>query len=375
MKILQICSVDFALFHFLAPLVRRLVDANHEVVCACADGELAERIRAEGIRVEAVSFSRSLYSPWRHWLAYRELTALLTRESFDIVHVHTPISAMIGRLAACRAGVPTIVYTAHGFYFHDRMAGWKRRLFIWLEWLGGRMTHVLFTQSEEDADAARRHNLCLGGVVEAIGNGVDPGRFHPPTDPTARTRLREQLGTGESDCVIVVIGRLVAEKGYPELVDAMAMVDATLWVIGSRLASDHARRIDDAVDKVHNNPDLDRRIRFLGYRTDVPDLLRAAEIFTLPSHREGMPRSIIEAMMTGLPVVATDIRGSREEVVPGETGMLVPVNDSAALAEALRKLVSDPELRSAMGQAGRARALELYDEELVIQRQIEVLGL
>ena len=79
--------------------------------------------------------------------------------------------------------------------------------------------------------------------------------------------------------------------------------------------------------------------------------------------------------MTGLPVVATDIRGSREEVVPGETGMLVPVNDSAALAQALRKLVSDPELRSAMGQAGRARALDLYDEELVIQRQIEVLGL
>lgn len=375
MKILQVCSVDFALYHFLAPLVRRLVDANHEVACACADGELAERMRGEGIRVEAVSFSRSLFSLRDHWLAYRELTALLTREPFDIVHVHTPLAAMIGRLAAWRASVPTIVYTAHGFYFHDRMAGWKRRLFIWLEWIGGRMTHVLFTQSVEDADAARRHNLCRGGVIEAIGNGVDRKRFHPSTDPAPRTLLREQIDTAESGCVIVVIGRLVAEKGYPELIDAMAMVDATLWIVGSRLASDHARRIDDAIEKVRSSPVLDRRIRFLGYRTDVPDLLRAADIYTLPSHREGMPRSIIEAMMTGLPVVATDIRGSREEVVPGETGLLVPVNDAAALAHALGRLVENPELRAEMGRAGRARALELYDEEQVIQRQMEVLGL
>ena len=136
MKILQVCSVDFALYHFLTPLVRRLVDADHEVVCACAEGELAERVRAEGIRVEAVSFSRSLFRLPKHWLAYRELTALLRRESFDIVHVHTPLAAMIGRLAAWRARVPTVVYTAHGFYFHERMAGWKRRLFIWLEWIG-----------------------------------------------------------------------------------------------------------------------------------------------------------------------------------------------------------------------------------------------
>ena len=375
MKILQVCSVDFVLYHFLAPLVRRLVDANHEVVCACADGELTARVRAEGIRVESVSFSRSLFRPLRHWRAYRELTTLLARESFDIVHVHTPLAAMIGRLAAHRARVPTIVYTAHGFYFHDRMAGWKRRLFIGCEWLGGRMTHVLFTQAQEDADTARRHNLCRGGVIQAIGNGVDRNRFHPPTDPAGRTRLREQLGTSNSDCVIVVVGRLVAEKGYPELFDAMAIVHAKLWVVGSRLTSDYARGIDDAIDNVRDNSVLNRRIRFLGYRTDVPDLLRAADIFTLPSHREGMPRSIIEAMMTGLPVVAADIRGSREEVVPDETGLLVPVNDAAALARALERLVADPELRTAMGRSGRARALELYDEEKVIRRQMEVLGL
>jgi len=107
----------------------------------------------------------------------------------------------------------------------------------------------------------------------------------------------------------------------------------------------------------------------------VPDILRAADIFTLPSHREGMPRSIIEAMMCALPVVATDIRGSREEVVDGETGLLVPVNDPAALALALDRLARDPALRRRMGAAGRARALALYDERRVIERQLIRLGL
>ena len=123
------------------------------------------------------------------------------------------------------------------------------------------------------------------------------------------------------------------------------------------------------------DPDLRGRIRFLGYRADMPELMRAADIFTLPSHREGMPRSVIEAMLTGLPVVATDIRGTREEVVDGETGLLVPVRDSASLAAALSELVRDRERRASMGQNGRARARELFDERLVLERQIAHLGL
>jgi glycosyltransferase involved in cell wall biosynthesis len=155
----------------------------------------------------------------------------------------------------------------------------------------------------------------------------------------------------------------------------MRTVDAELWVVGERLASDHAGGIDAALAAVESDPVLQSRIRLLGYRQDVPDLLQAADIFTLPSHREGMPRSIIEAMMTGLPVVATDIRGSREEVVEGEIGLLVPVKDIAALAGAFNQLVAAPDLRAAWGEAGRARALDLYDEAKVVARQIELLDL
>ncbi len=374
MKICELCAVDFTLYHFIAPLMLALEEAGHEVVGVASGGPLLDKVRALGLRVEAVEIARS-FDLRKHLASYRRLVALFRRERFDIVHVHTPVAALIGRFAAWRAGVPRIVYTAHGFYFHDGMPAWRRAFFILLEWLAGRLTDVVFTQSAEDAAAARRYHLSAGGVVLAIGNGVDPKRFHPPSEPGERMAVRAALEVPESAVVILMVGRLVAEKGYPELFAAMREVDATLWVVGERLPSDHASAIDQALEAVRRDAVLAPRIRLLGYRDDVPRLMRAADIFTLPSHREGMPRSIIEAMMTGLPVVATDIRGAREEVVPGETGALVPVGNAMALAAALRRLAADPALRARQGAAGRARALELYDEGKVIARQLAILGL
>ncbi|MBT5038227.1 MAG: glycosyltransferase, partial [Rhodospirillaceae bacterium] len=209
----------------------------------------------------------------------------------------------------------------------------------------------------------------------AIGNGSDPGIFTPEDPGNTRVRIRNAIGTPAERVVILMTGRLVEEKGYRELVTAMRDVDAELWAVGARLESDHASGIADVIDSIERDPSLKNRVRFLGYRQDVPDLMRAADIFTLPSHREGMPRSIIEAMMVGLPVIATNIRGSREEVVAGETGLLVPVNDAKSLADAIRQLAGDPASRQSMGEAGRARAIELYDEAKVIARQMERLGL
>lgn len=375
LKICQLCAVDFTLYHFLLPLMRAMRDAGHEVVGVCTDGPLVARVRGEGFRVETVSIVRG-YNPLDHWSTYRALVPLFRRERFDIVHVHTPVAALIGRIAAASARVPRIVYTAHGFYFHDRMPAWKRTLFTALEYAGGRFTDVLLTQSQEDAETARRARLCRGGVIEAIGNGSDPGRFFPAApDNLARRALRQELGADDATPVIAMIGRLVAEKGYPELFEAMRAVDAQLWVIGERLKSDHAETIDTLIENAQRDPVLSRRIRFLGYRGDVPALLRAADIFTLPSHREGMPRSIVEAMLSGLPVVATDIRGSREEVVDGETGLLVPLGDVPALSRALQRLAADAALRRRFGEAGLARARALYDERKVVARQLEILGL
>jgi len=374
LKICQLSTVDFTLYHFLRPLMHAQIAEGHEVVGVCADGDLVSAVRDEGIRVETAPLVRSI-NPIRNFRIASALQKLFTREQFDLVHVHTPAAAFVGRLAAARAGVPRIVYTAHGFYFHENMPAHKRQAHIMAEWLAGRATHTLFTQSEEDAETARRLHLCKTGDIAAIGNGSDPDIFSPSENSETRTRVRAEIGTPEDRVVILMAGRLVAEKGYGELIAAMRNVDGELWAVGARLSSDHASGITEMIDMVAREPDLAGRIRFLGYRQDMPDLMRAADIFTLPSHREGMPRSIIEAMLSGLPVVATDIRGSREEVVAGKTGLLVPVHDPDALAGALQSLASDASLRARFGQAGLDRARALYNEDLVIARQLDHLGL
>jgi glycosyltransferase involved in cell wall biosynthesis len=373
MKICQVCAVDFTLYHFLLPLMRALRAAGHEVVGACARGSLTGRIEAEGFRVIDVPIRRSA-NPLALWRSYSALRHILGAEEFDMVHVHTPVAALAGRFAAWRAGVPRIVYTAHGFYFHEHMPAAKRGLHIGLEWLAGRTTDLLFTQAEEDAATARRLGLARG-PIQAIGNGSDPARFRPAfPGETTRGDIRAALGTPSDRPVILMVGRLVAEKGYPELIAAMHAVDAELWIVGERLASDHADGIAASLSAAERDPVLKARIRLLGYRADVPDLMRAADIFTLPSHREGMPRSIIEAMLSGLPVVATDIRGSREEVVDGKTGLLVPLGLVDALSAALARLAADATLRARLGAAGLARARELYDEAKVVTRQLALLA-
>jgi glycosyltransferase involved in cell wall biosynthesis len=374
MKIAQLTNVDFSLTHFLLPLMRELRARGHEVVGICADGPKLAPAREEGFRIAPIPFARSA-NPAANLPAFLALIRLFRRERFDLLHVHTPLAGLVGRIAGRIAGIPRIAYTAHGFYFHERMRPSAYRAHVLLERFGKRFTDVLMTQSAEDAETARAERIAPGGAVTVIGNGVDPALFRPGT-AAERAAARAAMGVAEGEVVAVMIGRMVAEKGYPELFAALSATPGlTLACIGTRLESDHEGAVDAALAAAQADPATAARLKLLGYRTDVAALLRGADLFVLPSHREGMPRAIIEAMMTGLPVVATDIRGAREQVIDGETGLLVPVKDEGALAAALGRLVAEPALRTRMGEASLARARQDYDEAKVIARQIALLGL
>ncbi len=347
--------------------MRAARDRGHEVVGVSADGPLLDDARAEGLRVVALPLARSL-SPMAQWRAFRALLALIRAERPDMVHAHMPISGLLARLAARVAGVPHVAYTCHGFLFNQPGPAWRRALALSMEWLGGRLTHTYLTVSTEEAADARR--LGIARHATAVGNGRDPARFRP--NPAARTRVRAALGVPENRVVVMIVSRLVRHKGYPELLAAMQDVPgAELWVVGERLSSDHGLDLET----LFAGSGLGPRLRRLGYRTDVPDLLAAADIFALPSHFEGLPMSVIEAMLTGLPVVATDIRGPREQVADGETGLLVPPATVAPLAAALQRLAAAPALRFRMGEAGRVRALSHYTEAAVLARTLDLLGL
>jgi glycosyltransferase involved in cell wall biosynthesis len=367
LKIIELTNVDFSLRHFLLPLMRGIRARGHEVVGVCADGPLLAQVRAEGFRVVGLPLARRV-SPLAHARAFLALVRLFRAERPDLVHAHMPISGFLARLAARCAGVPRIAYTCHGFWFNNP-GPWPRRAagFV-MEWLAGRLTDIYLTVSQEEAADARR--LHISARATPVGNGRDPAVFRP--DPATRARIRAALAVPDDRVVVIAVSRLVRHKGYPELAAAMRdLPQAELWVVGERLASD--RGLDMLA--VLREAGLGARLRLLGYREDVPALLAAADIFALPSHFEGLPMSVIEAMLTGLPVVATDISGPREQVVDGKTGLLVPPHQVPPLAVALTRLSSDPALRAAMGAAGRERACALYDEAQVVARTLDLLGL
>ncbi|MDE2006468.1 MAG: glycosyltransferase family 4 protein [Rhodospirillales bacterium] len=367
MKILEIANVDFSLRQFVLPLMRAARARGHEVIGVSAAGDLLDDIRAEGFRVETVPFARST-APGAHLAAFRALRRLIRAERPDLVHAHMPISGFLARLAAWTAGVPRIAYTCHGFLYKQEGSLARRGVAFAMEWLGGRLTGVFLTDSTLEAADARRWFIARRAV--AVGNGRDPTVFRP--DPEARARLRAALGVPEGRPVVLAVSRLVRTKGYPELAAAMRAVEgAELWVVGKRLPSDPGEDMAALLDAAG----LGARLRRLGYRDDLPAVMAAADIFTLPSYFEGLPVSVMEVMLCGLPVVASDIPGPREQVVPGETGLLVPVHDARGLAAALGRLAADPGLRARMGAAGRARAEALFDERKVIARTLDLLGL
>ena len=345
---------------------------GHQVLAACAPGPMLAPARAEGFRIIEIPLSRGL-SPAAHTQALRALITLMRAETPDLVHTHMPISGFLARLAARITHVPRVAYTSHGFLFNQPGPWPRRAAALAAEFLAGPWTHIFLTVSQAEAADARRfhlarHPTAIGPI--AIGNGRDPAIFRP--DPIARARIRATLAVPEHRVVIITIARLVRHKGFSELAAAMARIpNAELWVVGDRLPTD--RGPDMAA--LLRAAGLGTRLRLLGMRDDIPALLAAADIFVLASHFEGLPMSVIEAMFSALPVVSCDIKGLRELVVDGTTGLLVPRGNSIALAAALSRLIADPALRATMGAAARAHAMAHYNEATVLARTLDALRL
>jgi glycosyltransferase involved in cell wall biosynthesis len=372
MKVCQLCAVDFTLKHFLLPLIDGMQSRSWAVTAVCTDGPYVHALREQGYRIETLTICRSM-NPLRAVRSMLALLRLFRRERFDVLHAHTPVAALVGRIAARLAGIPLVIYTAHGFYFHEGMPAWKRSLFVALERLGGRLTDLLFSQSSEDAEDAIREGIIPASKVLAIGNGVDPKRFDPVIVGDGAA-VRNELGIPTDAFVIGCIGRQVREKGIVEFLQAAETVAADhtkVWflLIGERLASDHASSVVAELAAARSS--LGARLVTPGLRTDIPECLAAMDLFCLPSWREGMPRTIIEAMMMGKPVLSTDIRGAREEVIAEVTGILVPVRSADSLAKAMVRFIKDSVWTQKLGIAGRNSALSLYHERRVVELQLE----
>jgi glycosyltransferase involved in cell wall biosynthesis/GT2 family glycosyltransferase len=333
--------------------------AAYDVTVGCAPGgPLVSRLRAEGIAVVEIptlvrtpSLLADLRTLW--WLV-----AWMRRERFDIVHCHSTKAGLLGRFAARMAGVPAILFTVHGWPF----AGWwppvYRTVVALAERAAARLSTAMICVCDHDHRVALQLRIAPPDRLVVIPNGVDPAPFLAPGDGVSAgrdARADPEADPPDRPLTAVAVGRLTEQKDPATLLDAWRRVRGPHRLL---LVGDGPMRA--ALEARCRAEGLDGRVVIAGVRDDVAAILRRADVFVLASRWEGLPLAIIEAMMSGLPIVATTVGGVPEAVAEGETGLLVPPQAPGALALALERLLGDAALRRRMGAAGRQRALREF---------------
>lgn len=370
-KLVHVTTVDMSLVLLLGPQLRAFAAAGMEVIGVSAPGPFVSRLESWDIRHEPLRHATRSKAVGQDAMALVELWHMFRRLRPDIVHTHNPKPGLYGRVAARAAGVPGIVNTVHGLYAspEDRVS--RKAAVYTLERAASVCSGVELVQNPEDLDVLARLGV-PGHKLVLLGNGVDLQRFQPAANHDARRQARADLGV---DCDAVVVGlvaRLVWQKGFRELFAAAEQIrhahpNVVFVVVGG---SDPDKA--DAISPEELAAAGRRgRIVFVGSRDHMEHIYPAFDIFVLPSHREGFPRSAMEATASGVPVIATDIRGCRQVVSHGETGLLVPLGDTARLAAAIEELVGDRALRQRMGAAGRRKAEVDFDEGAVISKTLD----
>lgn len=366
MRVAHLTTTDISLRYLVLAQLSAVLERGDEAIGISAPGPYVAELEARGVRHVALPSSTRGMDLAADARAAVELWRILRRERPDVLHTHNPKPGVYGRIVGRLAGVPRVVNTVHGLYAtpQDRWA--KRAIVYALEAVASRCSHVELVQNSEDLALLTHWRLSPSAKTRLLGNGVDLARFDPGPPAEARVRrtsARAALGVTDDRVVVGCVGRLVAEKGYPELFAAAERLGAGYVVLA--VGPDDPTKAD-ALDAADRRRGEAAGVRFLGMRSDVDDLYRAMDLFVLPSHREGFPRAAMEAAAMGLPVVATDIRGCRQVVAPGETGALVPVGDVDALVGAIAALGTDPALRARQGAAARDRAEARFDERAVV---------
>lgn len=374
-KILQVSAVATTMDKQLRPLIEASIEAGYEVHLACDDDGYLEKLRKDGFITHQIHFDRKI-NIRSNIKSIIELYKLMKFYKYDIVHVHTPVASILGRVAAKLAKIKHIVYTAHGYYFHEGMSKKEYNFYYNIEKYFAKLaTEYLLLQSKEDYELSVNKKFKSKYRIIHLGNGVDiKNKFNPNKYSDKQIiELKKSLGIRERDFVICFIGRFVKEKGIIELVAAFQRLQkeknyVKLLLIGDLNESEREQGISKFIDDWKKN----ENIIFTGVRSDIPELLLASDIFVLPSYREGLPRSIVEAMAMKRPVIATNIRGCREQVIDYQTGFLVEKKEIDALFKRILELLRNKDLRISFGDKARKVAELDYNEEKVLDKQIEL---
>jgi glycosyltransferase involved in cell wall biosynthesis len=370
--VVHVTTTDVSLELLLGPQLEAYARAGFKVLGTSAPGPYVEALAKRGVGHVALQHATRSIAPLKDARAFAELLGLLRRLRPAIVHTHNPKPGVYGRFAARIAGVPVVVNTVHGLYALPDDPLLKRTLVYGSERLASMCSDAELVQNPEDVTTlqrlgVRREKLTL------LGNGIDLRRFDPASiSKSAADTARVELGAQDpADVVVGTVGRLVREKGFAEVFESARRLRGVAPAIRfCAIGPDDPHKSGSLTDD-ERVAGVAAGVRFLGIRDDVVRLYRGMDIFVLASYREGIPRSAMEAAAMGLPIVATDVRGCRQVVENGVTGVLVPRRDPGRLTDAIASLASDPEQRRRMGEAGRRKALRDFDQQRCIDTTLK----
>ena len=365
MRIAHLTTVDLSLRYLILPQLEEISNLGGDAIAISAPGPHVAEIVGKGIRHIPLLDSTRSVSPVKDFKTMLALWKILRTENIDVLHTHTPKPGIYGRVLGRLAGVPVVVNTIHGLYATRDDPLVKRMIVYTLEAVASRFSDRELVQSREDFEFVVRRRITIPVRTILLGNGVDLERFARGRVSQERRRaLRESIGAAPDDIVVGSVGRLVAEKGFPELFEAAESLQPNCIVVA--IGPEEPDKDDglgqEVIERARANG-----VQFTGMVDNADEWYAAMDIFVLASHREGFPRAAMEAAATGLPVIATDIRGCREVVDDDGNGILVPVNDPSALANAINRLASSADLRHRMSQAATTKAALKFDEKEVVR--------
>ncbi len=305
-------------------------------------------------------------------IAYKNLCNVLKNNDVEVIHCNTPIGGLVGRLAAKKHKIKKVIYTAHGFHFYKGAPLFNRTVLKWAEKWMAHHTDAIITMNREDYEAAKQFKLRNGGKVYLVhGVGIDLSLYENLN--VDREEKRKELGLKSTDVAFISMGDLIARKNYSVAIRALAAAgneNAHYFICGKG-------PLIDELTKLSEDLGVSDRVHFLGFRTDIKELLVAADAFLFTSLQEGLPRSMMEAMASGLPCVVSKIRGNVDLMDNGTGGYLCGSADVDAFADSIKKITEDEELRKQMREYNLEHIKEF--DVSVVEKEIreiykEVLG-
>ncbi|MGD6815511.1 glycosyltransferase family 4 protein [Metabacillus sp. 113a] len=366
-KVLLAATVDYHFKAFHLPIMKWFKEQGWEVhIAAQGDLELPYTDLKFNIPIQRSPFKS------QNWMALKELKAIMDEHAYDMIHCHTPMGGVLARLAALKARKKgtKVIYTAHGFHFCKGAS-----LSCWLLYYPAELalslaTDCLITINEEDYRLAKRHPFKASRIEHVHGVGVNTEQFKP-MDSSLREKKRKLMGYQSDHFLLFYAAEFNQNKNQEQLIRAVAAIKNQVPRIRLLLAGEG--KLLESCRMLAKELEADHLIQFLGFRTDIADLLPLCDAAAGSSYREGLPVNIMEAMACGLPVLATENRGHRELVVPGENGWLVKPGDVEDMAGRMLLLVTySSGQRQLLGRSSREKIVSKYSEQMVLKQKSTV---